>query len=59
VKASNDATNLSANAALNDGQFFVRIPRLARLVQGWCEPLYAVACKGARPGCRSPGGGTS
>jgi hypothetical protein len=49
----------SANAAPNDSQFFIRIPRLARLIHGRCEPLYAVVCKGAPPGCRGPGGSTS
>jgi hypothetical protein len=27
----------SANAALNDSQFFIRIPRLARVIHGWAN----------------------
>jgi hypothetical protein len=37
VNASDDATKLSANAALNDSQFFIRIPRLARVIHGWAN----------------------
>jgi hypothetical protein len=57
MNASNDATKLSANAALNDSQFFIRIPRLARLIHGSCEQLCAVVREGApsvHPGAAAP-----
>jgi hypothetical protein len=56
ASASNDASKLNANAALNGSQFCIRIPRLARLIRGSCEPHYAVVGKAVPPVQSNSGG---